>query len=98
MVGEEQQRADEPTIIRTCRIDTVAYVAADHRSETTLPFKRVLAVLAVNAPTDTNVLIPIRVATPNVLHIFALVAATGDEVANGTDLGNVEVVCVLPNE
>lgn len=100
MVGEEQERTDEDTIIRTARVELGAYGAgtSEDYGAATLPFKRVLAVLAVNMASDTNVAIPIRVVSPNVFRYLGIVAASGDPVTDGGAMGNAEVVCVLPNE
>lgn len=100
MVGEEQERADEDSVVRTCRVALGAYgagISADY-GQATLPFKRVLAVLAINLASDTNFAVPIRVVSPNVLRFYGGVAATGAPVADGAAMGNAEVVVVLPNE
>lgn len=99
MVGEEQQRTDESTIIRTARVDLGTYGAGPPAyGQVTLPFKRVLAVVGINRlANDTYSAIPIRVVAPNVLRYFAFIAATGVP-PGAVAIGEAEVECVLPNE
>jgi len=99
MVGEEQQRGDIPSEIRTCRVTMGTYGdgVANHFVSTVLPYKKVLAVLAVNLASDTNYAIPIRVLAPNVLHTHCRVS-NGDAECGGVAIGAAEVVCVVPHK
>lgn len=99
MVGQEQQRiGDIPSEIRTCRVTMGTYGdgVANHFVSTVLPYKKVLAVLAVNLASDTNYAIPIRVVSPNVLHTHCR-ASNGDAESAGA-IGAAEVVCVVPHK
>lgn len=97
MVGEEQERSDAPTIVRTCKVDLGTYDPVTHYTNVTLPFKRVLAVTGINMAADTNFAVPTRVVSPNILRYWAGVCATGAEMTAGP-VGEAEVECVLPNE
>ena len=99
MVGQEQQRnADAKVIVRTCRVALGVYTAApNHYLDVVLPFKRVLAVSKINMSVDTWTAQAIRVIAPNVMRIHVnLASAAGVELVGPTDIGNAEVVCVLP--
>jgi hypothetical protein len=101
MVGEEQQRnADAKVMVRTCRVVLGIYTAApNHFQSVVLPFKKVLAVSKINAtPQDTWTFNAIRVVAPNIMRYHANVAATGNELTGPTDVGNAEVVVVLPHK
>jgi hypothetical protein len=101
MVGEEQQRiADIPSEIRTCRVSLGTYGdgVGNHFVSTVLPYKKVLAVLAVNLDSDTNYAIPIRVLAPNVLHTHMRVSNGDLETGAGALNTNAEVVCVVPHK
>ena len=96
MVGEEQQRCDEPSVIKVCRVGLGSWSGANHYGTVTLPYKKVTAVMGINMPNDTHWARPIRIVAPNVLHYYAKVVATGAEPANLTAMGNAEVTVVVP--
>jgi len=101
MVGEEQQRiADLPSEIRTCRVTMGTYGdgVANHFVSTVLPYKKVIAVLAVNLANDTNYAIPIRVVSPRTLHTHCRVSNGDVETGAGAAIGAAEVVCVVPHK
>jgi len=95
MVGEEQQRVDEPTKVMVCRVNLGTYNPGVHYGTAVLPFKRVLRVLGVNLSVDTYYVAPIRVVSPNIFRYHARAIVTNAE-AGGVAIGVAEVACEVP--